>query len=156
MSYSDIAAQPSTWVNAWVKVPDKLNFGAPVPAGLDLVKVKISRDKLMKRTFQWSEFVKAACGRFGFLKIFHNPADQKNFHLTLRVTDSRFLHQQVSVSIENFRDGCHEHEGHADCVPSLSEYIFSTNLEIDPQTRNGNFDHRSPRLRPLPAPRVRI
>ena len=28
-------------------------------------------------------FIKAACGRFGFLKIFHNPAGQKNFHLTL-------------------------------------------------------------------------
>ena len=28
-------------------------------------------------------FFKAACGRFGFLKIFHNPAGQKNFHLTL-------------------------------------------------------------------------
>ena len=29
------------------------------------------------------DLVKAACGRFGFLKNFHNPAGQKNFHLTL-------------------------------------------------------------------------
>ena len=44
LSYSDIAAQPSTWVIAWVKVPDKIVFGAPAPAGLDLELVSIIPD----------------------------------------------------------------------------------------------------------------
>ena len=77
----------------------------------------------------FSYIFKAACGRFGFLKNFHNPAGQKNFHLTLRVTDSRFLQWQVFVSIENFRDGYHWCEGHADCATWLCNNFRSTNLK---------------------------
>ena len=42
-SASNLAPQPSTWVIGLLKVPDIRDFGAPAPAGLDLVSFMFSK-----------------------------------------------------------------------------------------------------------------
>ena len=86
-------------------------------------------------TFFLSFFLLITQGRlrpFWLLEISITPACQKNFHLTLSDTDSRFLPRQVSVSIENFRDGCRWCKDHADSGAWLSDNFRWTNLKMHP------------------------